>query len=97
MFGWTYVVQDPDTHQPVVWDTGLDGIDVMDDLVAAGLAQRLGGDGYPYRYVVSATVIREIVRRHPPTIFHQVAPTLLFGRRMATRNGQIEIQVYDRS
>jgi|SRR5215831_15615161 len=37
-----------------VWQTGLGGLDWLNDLVEAGNAIDLGGDGYPCRYTATA-------------------------------------------
>ena len=37
-----------------VWQTGLGGLEWLDELVKAGRAVDLGGNGYPRRYTVTA-------------------------------------------
>jgi hypothetical protein len=37
-----------------VWQTGLDGLDWIDELVKEGKAMNLGGNGYPCRFTATA-------------------------------------------
>ena len=37
-----------------VWQTGLDGLDWIDELVKGGKARNLGGNGYPCRFTATA-------------------------------------------
>jgi hypothetical protein len=37
-----------------VWQTGLDGLDWIDELVKDGKAMNLGGNGYPCRFTATA-------------------------------------------
>ena len=37
-----------------VWQTGLDGLDWIDELVKQGKAKNLGGNGYPCRFTATA-------------------------------------------
>lgn len=37
-----------------VWQTGLDGLDWIDELVKQGKAMNLGGNGYPCRFTATA-------------------------------------------
>jgi hypothetical protein len=49
-----------------VWQADLGGLQWLDDLVEAGSAIHLGGDGYPFRYTARARhVIRSIVGGPP--------------------------------
>ncbi|MFJ8430769.1 hypothetical protein ACIQ9P_05670 [Kitasatospora sp. NPDC094019] len=59
MLGWWFVVTLPvpgDGEDVVLakWEAGLDGIDWITGLVAAGRAERSRFDGYPHRFTVRA-------------------------------------------
>lgn len=49
-----------------VWQTGLDGLDWIDRLVADGVAVNLGGNGYPYRFTARVRDLGGPVRNGPP-------------------------------
>jgi hypothetical protein len=49
-----------------VWQTGTDGLDWLDELVKAGKAIHLGGDGYPYWYTAPAAYLCERILDGPP-------------------------------
>ncbi len=49
-----------------VWQTGLGGLEWLDELVKAGKAVNLGGDGYPCRYTVTAENVVPRVVDTPP-------------------------------
>jgi hypothetical protein len=49
-----------------VWQTSLDGLDWLDDLVKAGKAIDLGGDGYPRRYTATAENLLPKITDTPP-------------------------------
>jgi hypothetical protein len=49
-----------------VWQTGLDGLQWLDELVAAGNAIDLGGNGYPSYYTAQAEHIISRVVAGPP-------------------------------
>jgi len=49
-----------------IWQTGLGGLDWLDELVKAGKAINLGGNGYPYRYTVTAENIIPRIIETPP-------------------------------
>jgi hypothetical protein len=58
-----------------VWQTGLGGLEWFDELVKAGKAFDLGGDGYPSRYTATAGyVIPQIVDKPPGAL-----DTWMFG------------------
>jgi hypothetical protein len=54
-----------------VWQTGLGGLDWLDELVKAGRAVYLGGNGYPFRYTATAEHLIPRVVDEPPRA-HQV-------------------------
>lgn len=49
-----------------VWQTGLDGLQWIDELVAAGRAVDLGGNGYPCRYTAQAERLIPPILGGPP-------------------------------
>ena len=49
-----------------VWQTGLGGLEWLDELVKAGKAVDLGGNGYPCRYTVTAGALVPRVVDMPP-------------------------------
>lgn len=49
-----------------VWQTGLDGLDWLDELVKENKALDLGGNGYPNRYVAQAQNIIPAIKDKPP-------------------------------
>lgn len=49
-----------------VWQTGLGGLDWLDELVKAGRAVYLGGNGYPFRYTATAGHLIPRVVDEPP-------------------------------
>ncbi len=54
-----------------VWQTGLGGLAWLDELVKAGRATYLGGNGYPFRYTATAEHLIPRVVEEPPGA-HQV-------------------------
>lgn len=50
-----------------VWQTGTEGLQWLDDLVAAGNAIHLGGDGYPFYYTGKSEHIIPRVMAGPPS------------------------------
>ncbi len=44
-----------------VWQTGIGGLDWIDDLVKAGHANNLGGNGYPVRFTATAEYILPVI------------------------------------
>ncbi len=52
--------------QLAVWQTGLDGLDWLDDLVKQQKAINLGGNGYPMEYTAVAVHIIPRLRGDPP-------------------------------
>ena len=48
------------------WDVSLGGTEWIDQLVAAGKAIGLGGDGYPLTYAAAASTLIETLRYGPP-------------------------------
>ena len=62
MLGWDALVfrkgADALGQQPLVrWATGVFGLEWLDELVKAGKAEDLGGNGYPNRYAITAGVL----------------------------------------
>ena len=49
-----------------VWQTGIDGLNWIDDLVNEEKAIGLGGDGYPFEYTAQASHIIPHIRGEPP-------------------------------
>ena len=49
-----------------VWQTGVRGLDWLSELVEAGDAIDLGGDGYPLRYTAQAQVLTAPIVDGPP-------------------------------
>ena len=48
------IAESPEDTRLAVWQTGLGGLDWFDELVKAGKAIDVGGDGYPCRYTAMA-------------------------------------------
>jgi hypothetical protein len=66
MLGWqVYVKQEPDTLI-ASWRIGMGGLDWLDSLVKQGLAQDLGGNGYPCKYSAKAEIILPKIISSPP-------------------------------
>ena len=65
MLGWKiYITQESSTDKSeylMIWSAGIGGLDWLDQLVKDGLAQDLGGNGYPDRYSAKAAVILPMV------------------------------------
>ena len=60
MLGWQVFVlkeSDADGKSMISWSTGFDGLSWLDELVKQGLAQDLGGSGYPNKYSGKASII----------------------------------------
>jgi hypothetical protein len=61
MLGWKiYITQESSTDKSkslMSWSSGIGGLDWLDQLVKDGLAQDLGGNGYPCKYSAKAGVI----------------------------------------
>ena len=62
MLGWEVIVikeseADDASHYLIGWTTGLGGLSWLDELVKQGLAQDLGGNGYPNKYSGQASII----------------------------------------
>ena len=56
----------PEGTRVAVWQTGIHGLDWLEELVRAGKAIDLGGNGYPCRYTAPARyLISEIVDSPP--------------------------------
>ena len=75
MLGWQISVnQEPDALI-ASWCVGIGGLDWLDELVKQGLAQDLGGNGYPCKYSAKAEVILPKIILSPP-INENAKPTL---------------------
>ena len=61
MLGWKIcITQESSTDKSeylMIWSAGIGGLDWLDQLVKDGLAQDLGGNGYPCRYSAKAAVL----------------------------------------
>ena len=60
MLGWQVIVKrgaDNVGQSLASWTTGLGGLFWLDELVKQGLAQDLGGNGYPNKYSGQASII----------------------------------------
>ncbi|WP_166213102.1 hypothetical protein [Cognatiluteimonas telluris] len=78
MLGWDVLVfrEGADSLKDsalIRWDTGVFGLDWLDDLVKANKAVDLGGNGYPNRYSVTAATLLPILanglpRNHSPLV-----------------------------
>ena len=56
----------PEGVRLAVWQTGLRGLDWLDELVKAGNAINLGGNGYPNRYTATAASLLPRIMEVPP-------------------------------
>lgn len=56
----------PEGTRLAVWQTGIGGLDWLDELVKAGKAINLGGNGYPGRYTANAECVVPRIMEHPP-------------------------------
>jgi hypothetical protein len=61
MLGWKiYITQESSADKSkslMSWSSGIGGLDWLDQLVKDGLAQDLGGNGYPSKYSAKASVL----------------------------------------
>jgi hypothetical protein len=56
----------PEGERLAVWQTGLGGLGWLEELVKAGLAIDLGGNGYPCRYTATAQTLLPRIAGGPP-------------------------------
>jgi hypothetical protein len=56
----------PEGTRLAVWQTGIGGFDWFNELVKAGKAIDLGGNGYPCRYTVTAEYLIPQISDAPP-------------------------------
>jgi hypothetical protein len=56
----------PEGTRLAVWQTGIGGLDWLNDLVKAGKAIDLGGNGYPRRYTATAEYLIPEITDSPP-------------------------------
>jgi hypothetical protein len=70
MLGWEFFVKrQRDSHESpalAAWQAGLDGLDWLEALVSKGVANDLGGDGYPLRYLVPAGTMTALLAEGVP-------------------------------
>ena len=69
MLGWEFFVEIRrvdllSIESPLIgsWLAGPSGKSWIDDLCLVGEAVKLGGDGYPFRYVLTAAALRQALR-----------------------------------
>ena len=99
MLGWQIFIlrqapKEPANTQTLAsWEAGLGGLAWLDDLVKAGRATCLGGDGYPLRYTANSTTVAAAISHGPP---HHKGPVVL-GEDYITPSGWIDGVVVDRS
>jgi hypothetical protein len=58
--------ESPEGTRLAVWQTDLDGLDWLLELVKAGKVIDLGGNGYPYRYTAPAEHLFPYFLENPP-------------------------------
>jgi len=56
----------PEGPRLAAWQTGLDGLNWLDELVTDGKAIDLGGNGYPCRYTATAKFLIPRILDKPP-------------------------------
>ena len=74
MLGWEFFVLRRDNERKTPrsavalarWRAGIGGTRWLEDLVSKGLAEDLGGDGYPSRYTVGARALVELLTQGLP-------------------------------
>lgn len=72
MLGWYFTIEKKrsndatDVIELAVWQTGIDGLDWVDQLVKEEKAISLGGDGYPYTFKAQTKVLKPVVFSGPP-------------------------------
>ena len=99
MLGWQIFVLRQVTTEPAEtqtlaeWEAGLGGLAWLDDLVKAGRATCLGGDGYPLRYTANAAVVANAIGNGPP---RHDGPVVV-GEDYITPGGWIDGMAVDRS
>lgn len=70
MLGWDVLVFREVVGSPKAiarWETGVFGLDWLDDLVKADKAIDLGGNGYPNRYSVTAGILLPLLAEGLPS------------------------------
>jgi hypothetical protein len=55
----------PEGTRLAVWQTGIGGLDWLNELVKAGKAIDLGGNGYPCRYTAAAEYLMPMITDSP--------------------------------
>lgn len=66
MLGWQVHVKQESDGLIASWCVGIGGLDWLDELVKQGLAQNLGGNGYPCKYSAKADIILPKIVPSPP-------------------------------
>lgn len=64
--GFPPAVGDPLGGPLAVWQAGGDGLRWVRELVEAGKAKDLGGDGYPYLFTAPASEVLPVIEGTPP-------------------------------
>ena len=75
MLGWQVSINQESDTLIASWCVGIGGLDWLDELVKQGLAQDLGGNGYPCKYSAKAEVILPKILTSLP-INENAKPTL---------------------
>ncbi len=67
-----FVKRRPNEEFLARWRADYESIEWLNDLDKKSLVKNLGGDGYPYRYEISAGTIQPILAAGPPAdhLFH---------------------------
>jgi hypothetical protein len=58
--------ESPEGARLAVWQTGIGGLDWLNELVKTGKAIDLGGNGYPCRYTATAQYLAPQIDETPP-------------------------------
>jgi hypothetical protein len=72
MLGWHFTIQKERRMEGLaptklaVWQTGIHGLDWVNQLVREEKVISLGGDGYPYYYKAQTKVLKPVVFGGPP-------------------------------
>jgi hypothetical protein len=68
MLGWEVLVYRSTTPDSILarWTTGATGLHWLDELVKTNMAADLGGNGYPDRYAIAASVLLPFIKNGLP-------------------------------